>query len=145
MPEYLLQLDRKLFYFFNHTLSNHFFDWIMPYWRYKKQGIIIILLLLAAFAVSDYGSASIIKPIVKRLRPCNDPALAQTVIRRVDCGTGFSFPSSHASDHFAIAVFLIMVFHKRWRGIWFWCLLWATLVTYPFFSRVWRWHIGVPV
>jgi undecaprenyl-diphosphatase len=149
MPDYLLQLDRKLFYFVNHTLSNHFFDWIMPYLRYpqfwipmyafilvfclaqyKKQGIIVILLLLATFAVADFGSASIIKPMVHRLRPCNNPAIAATIIRRVDCGTGYSFPSSHASNHFAIAVFLIMVFRKRWPAIWFWCLLWACLVCF---------------
>ena len=149
MPDYLLQLDRKLFYFFNHTLSNRFFDWIMPFlrypqfWipvyvfilifclaRYKKQGVIILLLLVATFAVSDYTSAHIAKPLVKRLRPCNDPAMAQTIIRRVDCGTGYSFPSSHASNHFAIAVFLIAVFHKRWKWIWFWCLLWAVLVCF---------------
>jgi len=148
MPDYLLQLDHKLFYFFNHTLTNRFFDWIMPYlrypqfWipvyafilifclaRYKKQGVIIILLLVATFAVSDFGSAHIAKPLVKRLRPCNDPAMAQTITRRVDCGTGYSFPSSHSSNHFAMAVFLIAVFHKRWKGIWFWCLLWAILVS----------------
>lgn len=149
MPQYLLQLDRKLFYFINHTLSNRFFDWIMPYlrypqfwipvyvfilifciWRYKKQGVIIILLLVATFAVADFGSAGVIKPLIKRLRPCNYPALTQTIISRVPCGTGYSFPSSHAANHFAIAVFLIMVFHKRWRGIWFWCLLWACLVCF---------------
>jgi len=147
MPDFLLQLDRKLFYFFNHDLSNPFFDWIMPYlrypqfWipvyafilifclaRYRKQGAIIILLLVATFAISDFGSASIVKPLVGRLRPCNDPALAATIIKRVDCGTGYSFPSSHASNHFAISVFLICVFAKRWKWVWFWALLWASSV-----------------
>jgi membrane-associated phospholipid phosphatase len=129
MPDFLLQLDHRLFYFINHTLSNRFFDWIMPYlrypqfwipvyvfifvfclWRYQKKGVVIILLLVATFAVADFGSAGVIKPLVKRLRPCNDPALAQTIISRVPCGTGYSFPSSHASNHFAIAIFLICVF-----------------------------------
>jgi membrane-associated phospholipid phosphatase len=149
MPDFLLQLDHRLFYFINHTLSNRFFDWIMPYlrypqfwipvyvfifvfclWRYQKKGVVIILLLVATFAVADFGSAGVIKPLVKRLRPCNDPALAQTIISRVPCGTGYSFPSSHASNHFAIAIFLICVFYKRWRGIWFWALLWACIVCF---------------
>jgi len=151
MPDFLLQLDRKLFYSINHTLSNQFFDAIMPhlraplFWapvyifilifcvaRYKKQGAIIILLLIATFAFADFGSASLIKPFVHRLRPCNDPALAQTIVhvKGVDCGTGYSFPSAHASNHFAISVFLICVFYKRWRGIWFWALLWAGLVCF---------------
>ena len=90
----------------------------------------MILLLAATFGVADFGSASIVKPMVKRVRPCNDPQLAQTIISRVPCGTGYSFPSSHASNHFAISVFLIGAFHKRWRWIWFWALLWATLVCF---------------
>jgi len=149
MPDFLLQLDHKLFYFINHTLSNSFFDWIMPYfrypqfwipvyvfifvfclWRYKKQGMVIILLLAIAIGVSDFGSASIAKPLVKRPRPCNDIQFRQYVISRVPCGTGYSFPSSHASNHFAIAIFLIAVFYKRWRWIWFWALLWALLVCF---------------
>ena len=149
MPDFLLQLDHRLFYFINHTLSNRFFDWIIPYmrypqfwipvyvfificclWRYKKQGVVIILLLAATFGVADFGSAGVIKPLVKRLRPCNDPQMAQTIISRVPCGTGYSFPSSHASNHFAIAICLICVFHKRWRGIWFWAILWACVVCF---------------
>ncbi|GAB3934061.1 phosphatase PAP2 family protein [Mucilaginibacter myungsuensis] len=149
MPEFLLHLDRELFYFFNHTLSNSFFDLVMPYLRkpafwipvyafilifcisqYKKRGIILILLLIATFALSDFGSASIIKPLVKRVRPCNDPVLATTIVHveSVNCGTGFSFPSSHASNHFAISVFLICVFARLWRWIWLWAILWATSV-----------------
>jgi hypothetical protein len=62
MPDYILQLDRHLFYFINHDLSNPFFDLVMPWfrnpkfwiplyifiigfslWRYKKVGVIIII------------------------------------------------------------------------------------------------------
>lgn len=149
MPPYLLHIDQRVFRFINSGLSNSFFDWIMPYmrlpqfwipvyvfifvfclWRYKKQGIIIILLLLATFAVADFGSASLIKPLMHRVRPCNDPAMEPYLISRVPCGTGYSFPSSHASNHFAISVFLIMIFQRRWRWIWFWALLWAATVCF---------------
>ncbi len=151
MPEHLLQLDRYLFHFVNHDLNNPFFDWIMPclrnpkfwiplyafilgfsIWKYKKQGVIIILLFIATVGTADFTSATLIKNVVQRVRPCRDPAIASTVINptEVGCGTGYSFPSTHATDHFAMALFLILVFCKKWRWIWFWAILWATLVSF---------------
>ena len=85
--------------------------------------------LSAGFA--DFTSASIVKPMVKRLRPCNDPVVSKTDdLRLTACGTGYSFPSTHATDHFAMAFFLIILFGKRWRWIWLWALLWAALITF---------------
>lgn len=149
MPEHLLQLDRFLFHFINHDLSNPFFDWIMPWlrnpkfwiplyafilgfsiWKYKKQGIIIILLFIATVGVADFTSATLIKNVVKRVRPCNDPVIKPTDNNPVGCGTGYSFPSTHATDHFAMALFLILVYCKKWRWIWFWAILWAGLVSF---------------
>ena len=149
MPDYFLQLDRHLFYFINHDLANPFFDWIMPYlrnakfwiplylfiiafclWKFKKQGIIIIILLALSAGFADFTSASMVKPLVKRLRPCRDPVVSQTDIARVPCGTGYSFPSTHASDHFAAAYFLILLFYKKWRWIWLWGILWAGVISF---------------
>ena len=149
MPDYLLQLDRHLFYFINHDLANPFFDWIMPYlrnpkfwiplyifiigfciWKFKRQGIIIIILLALSAGFADFTSASIIKPLVKRARPCRDPVVSKTDIERVDCGPAYSFPSTHATDHFAMAFFLIIVFHKKWRWIWLWAILWAGTISF---------------
>lgn len=149
MPDYLLQLDRQLFYFINHDLGNAFFDILMPVlrnklawiplyvfivlfclWRYKKQGLIIIVLLAITAGVADFGSATIIKSTVKRVRPCNDIALATTIVSRVPCGTGYSFPSSHASDHFAIAVFMGAVFFGRYRWVLPVGLLWAASISF---------------
>lgn len=98
--------------------------------RYRKQGAIVVLLLIATVGVADFTSATLIKYQVKRLRPCREPALSGTVISRVDCGTGYSFPSTHATDHFAMALFLIWVYCKKWRWIWFWALLWAALISF---------------
>jgi undecaprenyl-diphosphatase len=149
MPDYLLALDRHLFHFINHDLSNAFFDLVMPFmrnrlvwiplyififvfclWRYKKQGALIIILLALTFGLADFGSATIIKSFYQRVRPCNDPAMAATIVSRVDCGTGYSFPSTHASDHFAIAVFLIIVFYKRYKWILPVGLLWAATISF---------------
>jgi undecaprenyl-diphosphatase len=140
----LIQFDKHLFFLVNKGLSNSFFDWLMPLirnpytwaplyvfiiafsiYRYKKQGLYLILMLLISFALADFGSATVIKSLVKRVRPCNDPALAGTIIERVPCGSGYSFPSAHASNHFAIAIFLCLVFGSRWRWLWPAALLWA--------------------
>jgi membrane-associated phospholipid phosphatase len=147
MLEKLLQTDRKLFYWINHTLSNTFFDWLMPIlrepktwiplyvfivffciYKFKKTGLYIVLSLLLCFAIADRGSAGLGKGLVKRIRPCNDPALSSSIISRIPCGSGYSFPSAHASNHFAIAVFLSLVFYKKWKWIWIPALLWAAAI-----------------
>lgn len=149
MPDFLIKLDRHLFYFVNHQLANSIFDLVMPWlrnprfwiplyifiigfcvYRYKKQGLIIILLLALSAGFADFTSASIVKPLMKRARPCRDAVVSQTDIVRVNCGTGYSFPSTHATDHFAMAFFLVMLFRKKWRWIWLWALLWAGLISF---------------
>ncbi|MCD8741563.1 phosphatase PAP2 family protein [Mucilaginibacter roseus] len=149
MPEQLLQLDRHLFYFINHDLSNPFFDWLMPllrnarFWiplyifiigfciyKYRKVGVIIVLMLAASAGVADFVSASVIKPVIHRVRPCRDPVTAEKDIPRVRCGSGYSFPSTHASDHFAMAAFMSMVFSRRWRWIWWVSMLWAASICF---------------
>lgn len=145
MIEHLVQLDRHLFYFINHDMANPFFDWLMPIlrnakswiplyiiiiafclWKYKKQGLIIIALIALSAGVADFTSARLFKQEVQRLRPCNDPTLSKTVILRINnCGTGYSFPSTHATDHFAMAIFISLVFYRSWRWIWLWAILWA--------------------
>jgi membrane-associated phospholipid phosphatase len=149
MPDQLLQLDRYLFHFVNHDLANPFFDWIMPYlrnplfwiplylfiicfciWKFKKQGLVIILLLALCAGFADRTSAGIIKPLVKRLRPCRDGIVSKTDIERISCGSGYSFPSTHATDHFAAAFFLILLFSPKWKWIWFWGVLWAGVISF---------------
>lgn len=149
MIEHIITLDRHLFYFINHDLSNPFFDWLMPLlrnarfwiplyvfiiafclWKYKKQGAIIIVLLALSAGIADFTSASIIKYNVKRLRPCRDPVVSSTDIARVPCGTGYSFPSTHATDHFAMASFFALVFFRKWRWILLVAFLWAASICF---------------
>ncbi|MEO6631312.1 MAG: phosphatase PAP2 family protein, partial [Mucilaginibacter sp.] len=99
-------------------------------YKYKKQGVIIIILLALAAGFADFTSASIVKQVIKRARPCRDVVVSKTDIVRVGCGTGYSFPSTHATDHFAMAFFLIMLFHKKWRWIWLWGIFWAGTICF---------------
>ena len=149
MLEHLIQLDRHLFHFINHDLGNPFFDWLMPMlrnprfwiplylfilvfcvWRYKKTGAIVIILLALSAGFADFTSVHLMKDPVKRLRPCRDPVVSQTAIIRVPCGPGYSFPSTHATDHFAMAAFLSMVFFRKWRWVCLWTVLWAGAICF---------------
>jgi len=121
--------DASLFHFINGSLTNPVFDYLLPWCREKwfwapvyifiaafsllnfpKRGWIILLGLVALVFISDGTSSELIKKNVRRLRPCNDPVVSATVQLRTDCGGGFSFTSSHSANHFAVAVFLIILF-----------------------------------
>ncbi len=136
MLETIQQFDQELFYAINKSLSNPFFDWLMPLLRnmytwfplyiflivflissYAKKGVVIVVFLLLNFATTDIVASRLIKPSIQRLRPCNNPSLKKDIHILVNCGSGYSFPSAHATNHFGVAFFLITIFYKRWRWI----------------------------
>ncbi|RYD69937.1 MAG: phosphatase PAP2 family protein, partial [Sphingobacteriales bacterium] len=59
------------------------------------------------------------------------------IIHRVPCGSGYSFPSAHATNHFAIAIFLIFVFYSKWKPVLPLGLFWAFIIS---FSQI---YVGV--
>ncbi len=156
MLEILQDWDVNLFQFINGSLSNSVFDVLLPWFRekwfwmplylfvvafvllnFRGRGWIIILGLILAAGLSDYTSSTLVKKNVQRLRPCNDPEMFEKLHSRVPCGGGYSFTSSHAANHFAVAVFIIGMFGglKRWiRPV---ALSWAALIA---FSQV---YVGV--
>lgn len=149
MIEQLHTFDVELFMRIHRGLSNGFFDWLLPltrnrfFWsplylfiiifcikEYKKRGVYIIGGVLLTFALGDLISSRLIKPFISRIRPCNEITLADEIIRRVPCGSGFSFPSAHATNHFGIAIFLILVFYPRWKPILPIGLAWAFVISF---------------
>src|SRR5690606_19825850 len=74
---------------------------------------------------------------VERLRPCNDIELREDIIVRVRCGSGYSFTSSHATNHFAMAVMLTFLFYRRWKHVLWLSLFWAAAIS---FSQI---YVGV--
>lgn len=149
MLESILQFDVDLFLKIHRGLSNSFFDWLMPllrnrfFWaplylfiivfcikEYQKKGFYIIGMILLTFAIGDMVSSRIIKPLVARVRPCNEISLTSEIIHRVPCGSGQSFPSAHATNHFGIAIFLIMIFYDRWKPILPIGLAWAFIISF---------------
>ena len=149
-PEWLIRADRKLFALINQQLSHPFLDAIFPWWREtitwtplylfllifvianaKKSSLPWIIMALITILLSDQISSSIIKPIFARLRPCNEPELAGSVRLLLDgCGAGYSFTSSHATNHFAIAAFLMITLQNWLKGYGWIFLLWAGTVAY---------------
>lgn len=149
MLETLIAWDRTLFELINQTLTNGFLDAILPWMRdkyvwvpfyifliayfvinYKLRGVAVTLLVIATIAISDQTSSTLIKGTVERLRPCNQPELADQVRMLISCGPGASFTSSHATNHFALAGFLATLLGTRWGWIPPAIYIWAFVVSY---------------
>jgi len=124
--EFLYSIDLTVFYFFNHTISTGFLDrffsiitdvnkWYIAYiilvgiafFIGGRRGKIAVLGLILLIIVTDQTGYKILKEFFMRVRPCN--ALTDA-ITPVGCAGGFSFPSNHALNNFAAAVFLLRLF-----------------------------------
>lgn len=103
----------------------------MPY-NFGKKGWIWLLGFLLCFALGDTISGGILKPLplLQRVRPCNDPRLAEFVHLIVPRSSGWSFPSSHATNHFALGYFMASTLHGRMKWFWPIPMLWALAVGY---------------
>jgi undecaprenyl-diphosphatase len=161
MLEQILSIDRNLLFLVNRTLRNPVFDTVMPFvtnprefrwiyfavlillilaslydkktkndWSGLKQLLLVLLLFVPLITISDQLSSSVLKPIFARMRPCH---VLPDVRRLVDCGPGFSFPSSHAVNNFAVATLLVF-FYRRLSW------LFLTIATTVAYSRV---YVGV--
>ena len=105
--------------------------------NFKKETVWILLAIIVLTVISDQLSVAF-KNTVERLRPCHEPELEGLVhIVKDKCGGDFGFVSSHASNHFSLAVFLSMLFFKKIKFFTFPILLWAAFISY---SRI---YLGV--
>jgi undecaprenyl-diphosphatase len=152
MMTYLQELDVMLFFFVNHTLGNPVFDLIMPVLtdlnkirsvqalvilgiaaamiKGGRRARLVCILLIVTITCSDQFSSFVIKPFFGRLRPCVTLADVRTF---VGCGSGYSFPSSHAVNNFAAAS-VLAYFYRRYAAGFF---AFAALIA---FTRV---YVGV--
>lgn len=147
--EGVLKWDVATFEAINTGMANIVFDIIMPFLRnpltyvpvyvffatwlvynFKMKGFYLILFGFLTFALSDQISAHLLKFLVQRPRPCNDAFMVGNVRLLVPCGAGFSFPSSHATNHFAFSFFFIGILPTRMRWMKFFLILWAATVSF---------------
>ena len=141
MIEYLIEIDFKIFEFINGLKLPLFLDIILTYWRnsyvwgplyvfiisfaifnFRKKAVWFLMFSTLTVGTTDFVSSNLIKKNVERLRPCNTEQLQ--VINRVKCSTGYSFTSSHATNHFGMATFWILTLsfiERRYKillGVW---------------------------
>lgn len=146
MLETLQQLDRDLLVYLN-SLGSETFDPIWKvitkqiYWTpvflfigylaYKKLGwrhtLLIVGMIALLVAFTDQAT-NLIKNTVQRLRPCNNPEIAD-IIRAVVKRKSFSFVSGHASNSMASAFFLFMVLRRYYKYMGF-IFLWPLVFAY---------------
>ncbi|MFQ5447037.1 MAG: phosphatase PAP2 family protein [Saprospiraceae bacterium] len=143
----LLQWDEQVFHLINCGWHNPFFDAVLPLLRnkytwfplylfllsflllnFKKQGIYWLIALALTVGITDAVSSHLIKKNVKRARPCKVYDAPADIHLLVHCGSGYSFPSSHAANHFGIAVFLCLTLGRVFRRIKIPLLLWAASI-----------------
>ncbi len=152
MIDYLQNLDVALFRFVNGSLQNNVLDFLMPLVTDLNRhtvvliavGVVLVLLfvlggkngkyavlaLIVGIAFSDQLNSSVAKFVLARPRPCHALPYVHLL---VGCGSGYSFPSSHAVNTFCGAVILSFFFPRAAR----WLYAFAAVVA---FSRV---YVGV--
>jgi undecaprenyl-diphosphatase len=155
MLDFLLQIDRDIFLFFN-GLNHAWLDPVM-YWISEKRFWIPFYALLLYFVIRHYGWKSLIilvlvallitmadqlsgllKNSTQRFRPSQDPSLEGLVhLVRDRRGGQFGFVSAHAANSFALATFMIFLLKKHIRWIAPVLISWAAIKSY---SRI---YLGV--
>lgn len=104
--------------------------------KYPKT-ILFCALLIVAVGCTDFLCASIIRPAVQQLRPSNPDNPVNTLLHIVNGYRGgiYGFPSCHAANSFAIAVFTALWFRKKWLA--------STLVGWAILECYTRLYLGV--
>jgi membrane-associated phospholipid phosphatase len=148
--EELIAYDKAFFKFINNGLSNPFFDWLMPWLRnsvvwaplylflillvlsnHKKNGWLWVLFAIITASFTDLVSSHFIKTHIFRLRPCNDESLNYFIHVLVGYRPqSSSFTSSHAANHFGIAMFIYATLKKqfgKWTSVFF---FWAFSISF---------------
>ena len=133
---WLDQADKQLFLKINTQWTNSSLDDILPWYRDSNTWIPLYLFLLLFTAInyknkiwpwllfiavtatlSDQISSNFFKNFFDRPRPCNDLIMqlqGRLLLNR--CPSSFSFTSSHATNHFAAAMFLFLTLKSSFKN-----------------------------
>lgn len=154
MLDFLIDLDQKLLLFLNglnHPFLDpvmfyisHKFTWIplyllllvLVFWRYKWKGFLVLIFVVLLVTLSDQGSV-FVKNTVMRLRPCREPLLDGLLHMVSRCPGGYSFVSSHATNTFALAIFMNKLLGARFRFVV------PVMITYAVLNAYSRVYLGV--
>lgn len=150
-------IDQYLFVQVNSGLAHPLGDWFFQLMRNKytwvpmyaallffilrrdmRSGLFFFLFCALGILLSDQVASSVFKPFFHRLRPCQleDPSFPVRLVL-AHCGSGYSFVSAHAANHFMLSGLLFFYFRSRqirYSGLWFG---WAAAIA---FSQI---YVGV--
>jgi undecaprenyl-diphosphatase len=141
--DWLDHIDKIAFTFIHRDMSAHWLDFIMLllrnqytwvplyifmlYWIFRldrSTALKFVSLTLLTFAITDFTSGTVLKYHFERLRPCYDEDMTTVIRGIIGCGGKYSFPSSHAANHFGLATFwystILHVKQQKWYWLWFW-------------------------
>jgi len=102
--------------------------------KHEKKSLFIIVAIILLIVCSDQF-AGILKHTIQRLRPSNEPGLAQLVHVFFSKGGQFGFVSAHAANTFAFATFSSLLFKNSRYSLFI--FPWAMIIAY---SRI---YLGV--
>ncbi len=101
--------------------------------QFGKKTLLLLLFMGVALFIADRFTSGVLKPGIGRVRPCHEAYLTPRILPDVHCSDTGSMASSHAANHFAIAIYMILTFgYKQRKNAVFW-ILWAAFICY---SRV---------
>ncbi len=145
MLEQLIEWDQQLFLWLN---SFHA-DWLDPImlaitgkiiWfplyavilffiirKLKWRSIYMLLAFALLITLADQSASGFFKPFFERLRPCHQPGIMEFVHTLKHCGGQYGFASSHASNTFALGIFMWFLYRNIYGRL---MILWAVLVSY---------------
>jgi len=146
----ILEWDSWLFLKINTILTHPLLDKIFPLWRdselwvpfylflivlaivnFGKKAGSWILFAIINVALTDQASSSLIKNWFARIRPCNEELLVGKMRLLLEhCSGGFSFTSSHATNHFGFAMFVFLTTRHLFGKWGRWLFVWAATISY---------------
>lgn len=148
MPEFLKEIDTKLFLLINNHHCNfcdiifywasYRFTWIplyiflafLLYKNFRNEFWKILIAVAVLILLTDQLSV-LIKNEVMRYRPCHNLILqSQIHLVNGECGGQFGFVSSHAANSSGLALFLIFLLRRKVKWLAFVLLIWCFIVSY---------------
>ncbi|HQI41917.1 MAG: phosphatase PAP2 family protein [Ignavibacteriales bacterium UTCHB2] len=147
--DFLFSIDIAIFYFINHTLSAGFLDkffsiitnvnnWYITYVillslcfiKGGTKGKLAVIGVILLIVVTDQLGYRVLKDLIARPRPFS--VLSDVILPIGSTGT-YSFPSNHALNNFAAAVFFYRLYPN---------LKWALFIT-AFLVSISRVYLGL--
>jgi membrane-associated phospholipid phosphatase len=148
--DWLIKADQDLFLLLNTVYTHPILDAVYPWFRegntwmplylfvivlalvnFKQKAFAFILFAVLTVVLTDQISSSLIKPFFERPRPCRDPFLMNQMRMLLNgCSGGYSFTSSHATNHFGFAIYIFMTLGNiigKWKYAF---LVWAAAIAY---------------